>query len=492
MTNINVTLRSRLKPFKIKPVLKIFLCFHLICFCIISFGIKLSSQESLGFKLGNYAGVDRIYLNPALSQTSAFTWEANIASVHAFLFTDYAFIRRTSLLDLRNIDELQLLSLRSTVSEDPSSTSIIFDLDGGDKSFSTHFEIAGPAIVSNFFFDTKIGIFTKFRANASTGGISESFGIYELNESFSSQVIDFRKTQISAMLWSEIGLHLSKSIEQFDIGINIKRLNAYEGAFARVDTDQNVDYRNGVLSVGNNELQGGLGYTRNGIYSDNFDLRNSQDHGGGISFDLGIRFDINELSLGVSILDVGLINYRHHVENYALPDNYTDFAVDPQDYVGVRSLDEFIDQIEIDSPFEPFFDHRGFIIGTPAALNVSGDYAIDQNLFVSASWTQRLKLLNLSTIRDNTLSIVPRYQSKWISAYIPVTLYNYSKLRLGAAARFAYLTIGSEDLVSIFRKTDFRGSDIYVRLSVTPLFKIKRNKSRKSGFSRSNAKCYEF
>ena len=453
----------------------------------------IAGQEALGFKFGNYAGTERIFLNPALSQSSAFKWEVNLASLHAFAYTDYAFIRETSLLSLVTTDDmLEVVNYRSQVVEKPTVNSLIFDLDGGNKKLSGHFELSGPALIMNFFSGFKIGVFSKLRGNVSSQGIAENFGVYELSESFNRQVINFNKTQISGMLWREIGLHLSKSLETFDIGINIKRQNAYEGFFAKIDTDQDISYANGIVAFGSNDLAGGLGYTRNGIYANNFDPLDTQDHGSGLSIDLGIRFNIDDIGIGVSLIDLGYISFAHHVENYALPDNYTDFNVDPNDYLAVRSLDDLISQVETDTPFEPFFNHRGFKIGLPTALNISADYQLDKNYFVSASATQRIKILNTSTVSDNALSVIPRFQSNWVSAYLPVTVYNYSQLRVGAAARLAYLTIGSDDLMSVFRKSDFRGSDIYIKLSVTPLFKIKSRNKSGSKISGSSAKCYEF
>ena len=462
-------------------------------FLLSSLAVNCSTaQEALGFKFGNYAGTDRIFLNPALSQSSAFKWEANLASFHGFAYTDYAFITESSLLSLHRIDNVQVINLRSLVNDNPRSNSLIFDLDKGDKSLSAHIDIGGPAIITNFFGGFKIGLFSKLRANLSTNGISENFGVYELNESFTTQEISFRRTQIAGMVWRELGLHLSKSFEQFDIGINIKSANAYEGFFAKIDTDQDLAYPNGIITFGSNELAGGIGYTRNGIYAGDFDLLDTQDHGRGFSVDIGTRFYLDDISIGVSILDLGFINFQNHVENYALPDNYTDFEINPNEYSDIESLEELIDQVVTDTPLEPFFNHRGFKIGMPTALNVSVDYPIDRNYFISGSWTQRVKLLNVSTVSDNALSVIPRYQSNWISAYLPVTLYNYSQVRLGLAARFAYLTIGSDDIVSVFRNADFRGSDIYVKLSVTPLFKIKRRNRLGSKRSGSDAKCYEF
>ncbi len=396
------------------------------------------------------------------------------------------------MLGLIGTDNLEIVNYRSQVVENPTNNSLIFDLDGGNKTLSGHLEVGGPSLITNFFGGFKVGLFTKFRANISSSGISENFGVYELSQSVNRQVINFKKSQIAGMAWREIGLHVSKSFETWDAGINVRRLNGYEGFFAKIDSDQDVAYPNGMVLFGSNELAGGVGYTRNGINADNFDVRDTQDHGNGFAIDLGTRFYFNDLAIGVSVLDLGYVNFRHHVENYALPDNYSDFDVNPDNYLDIRSLNELIDQVEEDTPFAPLNNHQGFIIGAPTALNISADYPINQYYFISAFVTQRVKLFNTSTVSDNVVSVVPRFQSKWLSAYLPVTLYNYSQIRVGAAARLAYLTIGSDDIMSVFRKSDFRGSDIYVRLSITPLFKIKRRNKQKSNQSKSDAKCYEF
>lgn len=415
-----------------------------------------------------------------------------MASLHAFLYTDYAFLKTSSLLSLAATDNIQAISLRSQVTETLPDGTLIFDLDKGNKSLSGHVEFGGPALITNFFFGMKIGLFAKFRGNVSSGRIPENFGVYELNESFSRQQINFEKTQVAGMLWREYGLHLSKSFELFDVGVNIKRATAYEGFFAKVDSDQDIAYPGGIIQFGSNSLGGGVGYTTNGIYNENFDPLKAPGHGGGFSIDLGARFYLNDLAIGVSVLDLGFINFKNFIDNYSLPDNYTDFNVDPNDYVDIRSLEELIDQVEVDTPFEPYFDNRGFIIGTPTAINISADYPINRHLFISASMTQRIKLLNVSTLSDNAFSVIPRFQSNWFSAYLPMTIYNYSNLRVGTALRLAYLTIGTDDLMSVFAENDFRGSDIYIKLSITPLFKIKRRKRSGSKQSGSDAKCYEF
>jgi len=492
LIQINVLLWSSFSYFDNQLIALIILRYISLSFLFFSLWLSVDGQEALGFKLGNYAGTERIFLNPALSQTSAYKWEANLASIHGFFYSDYAFIKETSLLSLINTDVVEVLTLKSQVTENLPDNTLVFDLNGGDKVLSAHLDVSGPSLITNFFGGYKIGVFTKFRANISSGRISENFGIYELNESFSRQQINFKKTQIAGMSWREIGIHLSKSFEQFDTGINIKHLKAYGGFFAKVDTDQDVDYTGGIISFGSNELAGGVGYTTDGLNNSEFDPLANNGHRAGFSVDLGVRFNVEEISVGVSILDLGFINFKDNVENYALPDNYTDFDVDPNDYVDITNLEQLIDQVEEDTPFASDQNNGGFLIGTPVALNISADYPVSNKLFVSASATQRIKLLGISTISDNAFSVVPRFQSNWISAYLPVTVYNYSRVQVGAAARLAYLTIGSDDIISVFREADFRGSDIYIKLSVTPLFKIKRRRRLGSRQSGSSAKCYEF
>ncbi len=72
---------------------------------------------------------------------------------------------------------------------------------------------------------------------------------------------------------------------------------------------------------------------------------------------------------------------------------------------------------------------------------------------------------------------------------LPVSLYNYSKLRVGISARLAFITIGSDNLSSFFKQSELTGSDIYVGIKVNP---FKLNLSGRGRGNNKPVRCYQF
>jgi hypothetical protein len=61
----------------------------------------------------------------------------------------------------------------------------------------------------------------------------------------------------------------------------------------------------------------------------------------------------------------------------------------------------------------------------------------------------------------------------------PLILSNYETVRMGFSARLGILTIGSDDLFSLFGKNDFNGSSVYAALKINPFGNSKNGKNVK-------------
>ena len=91
----------------------------------------------------------------------------------------------------------------------------------------------------------------------------------------------------------------------------------------------------------------------------------------------------------------------------------------------------------------------------------------------------------------------PRFEHRWFGASLPVVIYNYEKFRLGVAVRLAYLTIGTDHLVSLFKSNEFTGTSFYVALKFNP-FNINWERSgggsgnRNIGGRGKAMGCYQF
>jgi len=86
--------------------------------------------------------------------------------------------------------------------------------------------------------------------------------------------------------------------------------------------------------------------------------------------------------------------------------------------------------------------------------------------------------------RPAQISLVPRYETKYLEFSLPIQLYEYRYPRIGFAARFAFLTIGTERIGTYLGLADLNGLDIY--------FSIKLNIAKGSCRKVIPVKCLNY
>jgi len=126
----------------------------------------------------------------------------------------------------------------------------------------------------------------------------------------------------------------------------------------------------------------------------------------------------------------------------------------------------------------------------PAALSIQYRQKINDHTSVEGHLVQRLKVVEMQMPRSNSLNVTGVYDRKHFSAFLPVTLYNYNDLRVGAAIRLGPLTIGSDHIMSFFKQTDLSGTDVYVNLQVYPFELFGEGKKSGGKNSKKNVSCY--
>jgi hypothetical protein len=137
-----------------------------------------------------------------------------------------------------------------------------------------------------------------------------------------------------------------------------------------------------------------------------------------------------------------------------------------------------------------------FNLALPGAFSIQADYAVSPFFFANATLVQRISLGGATAPRGNLLALTPRFEHRWFSASLPVSLYNWQHLRVGFAARLAFLVVGSDHLGSFVGKGDYHGTDFYIALKINPfetnlnLFGGGGGKRRYGG--KGKVKCYDF
>ena len=447
------------------------------------------TQSATGLYVGDYSGIHGTILNPASSRFSKLPWDVNLAGFHGFGHTDYAFALQSNLFHyLQNFGQLQQVPANSdVVGLDPNNFYYDFNPDVTSTTASSLFDLTGPSALVNFE-NFSLGAFTRLRIQGGTHHISEGLSYTRVNRTPFGEEIALSNENIQGMAWTEIGLSFSSDrLLPFDgasIGVNAKFLNGHQGGF--IQNLDNLTYtrlNRDSLRVSGPELE--MGFTNSMIDDQSSPL---QSNGKGIALDLGISYKLPKGVLNISILDIGIIRFKN-AEVYRIESGeIMHFDLEPfRDATDLRTLINLIDSQASENLNVPtiLVDDQ-ITIGMPTRLHADFNYTYRENIFLGVSIDQRIPLKRIAVEAENVLTLFPRYEKKWFMASLPISIYEYERIRVGAAFRFGFLTIGSDHLFSLLGKSNFRGSSLYGAIKLTP-FWSKKSKTRGAG--RNGVEC---
>lgn len=437
------------------------------------FSSSLISQEKAGLVLGQYNGLNALSLNPSFAFNSSNAWDLQLGGAHAFANTNYAHITNASLLKLiRNGSEVFIPESSNDIVPADSDMVMTFNQNG-----ATHAEvkgdILGPGLMIPIGEKIKVGVSTKARALASGYGIPAVFNYDSARNLTLDSIYTMPSAGGGAMAWAELNLHYAQKLENnISIGASLKLLKSYGSAFAQntMDFDFQAFEDDEIAILTNGTFKIAYPADENSLSASGY----------GLGIDIGMTFKEvmgSNVQLGVSIIDLGYVNNNGYLEEYSFD---TSLNLDEELYRNIETLEELRSQLEQDMVTTSRVER--YYMQLPTALAVQYSAAIAQHFSVEGYWVQRIVYApnSVSTYRPNSLNISAVYDRKHFSAMLPITLTNYSDMRVGAAFRLGFLTIGSDKVLSLFGSRDFTGTDIYANVQVYP-FKLwdKKNKGGK-------------
>ncbi len=448
---------------KMKKIASIF--FISIC------ALTTRAQSYLGYYHDNYAGVQSAMFNPASIADSPFKAHVNLFSVSALATNDYFGVKATDLLKSDyNFDKEPKFF--------PSSS----------NNFSVNVDVMGPSVMFNVAPKHSIALITRGRGFANAVDVNGNLVNEIKNKINTLESFNFPKNSfnISANTWAEIGLSyatvlLNKNQHFIKAGVTLKYLNGILNSYANSD---GVDFR--YDRVNTNAIANSV--TTSGIltYGGSDDFENSYKNikfdtkSRGFGADLGAiyewRPDIKDLKkyklkFGLSITDIGSIDYNDANEKvYDFNNTFTEAQFET-----FTSYNDFIKAYRI---IETKGASRVYL---PTAGHASLDWNINNKFYVNVNGDFNLKdktKLNSNFIA-NTVSITPRYESKWIGVYLPINYMDYRGLQAGFGFRAGPLFIGSGSIITNLISDESKGIDIHGGLQI-PLYGC-RPKSDKDG-----------
>lgn len=468
---------------------------------------RLHAQEQLGLRLGNYAGISGVTLNPTAGVYNPLGWDVNIVSAGSFIANDFAFIRDASVSSvLRNASTIG--PAPETKIEYPIKATKYLDFFNRprDKYFSTTNFVTLPSVQLNLASGHTFGLFVGQRAAVGTRQIPIIADPYVQQNISLGVRNNIPPMIVTGMTWGELGFNYAYRMGDdteggLSFGVNVKLLRGNQGFFVE-NYEGTAITRLTKDSTRVDAINVKAGFTTNAtdkVLSNN---------GFGIGIDIGAQFIVGSgesdfrpylFRIGASLLDIGSIRFRQNTEIHAL--KLTEpLKVDTKDYLNLDPTDPQGDALrrfnqKMFGNADSTYQGNYFAMSLPSAFSLQGDFAITENVFVNGLVVQRLPISNRALSRDNILAITPRFESRWWSASLPLSILNYEQFRLGLAARLAFLTIGTDHLLSFLGQKRLSGTDFYVALKVNPFTvgKLGENGGFGSGNrGGKNAKCYRF
>jgi len=458
----------------------------LLIFMLVSIGVK--SQEMLGLGFSNYSGISGKIINPAFLTGSKVYLDVNIAGVGIFLDNNFAYI--------------------------PKDSTNIWSLLRGDSISSNY----GPYRYNNFYtyyknkpnysfasVNTVMGPSLMIQDGKQAFGVGIAFRNYESSHNSPGQVLralyngvadtgvigqntNFQNLQFTSLSWNELSFNYAYDFyerygNKLTAGIEMKILYGVEGFYTSIDDLKyhRIDKNHIQIDTLNATIGFALPVNYNNSTKANL---NPWDKGHGVGFNIGIVYTKNKSTIsvkgekslcakpyedyqyriGLSIMDIGRIRFNRFSQLHQFnTGNISKEIKSLGDYQTINTSMRSLSYLIYGDSTLSLKDSTVFM-SLPTALSLQFDFHSKKNFYLSGFWIQPLRFQNKSLRRPAQLAVIPRYETRLLGVSLPVSLYDYQKLRLGLAIRIYTLTIGTEKLGTLLGTSDLTGLDFYFNI----------------------------
>ncbi|MGA3013313.1 MAG: DUF5723 family protein [Bacteroidales bacterium] len=454
---------------------------------VLLYGNRGFSQEMFGATLGNYSGVNGLQLNPSSILGSKTFLDVNLLALDVSLQNNFVYMDKTQ-YKLYNFFTSGFV-LPSHPEQYGTEFRNFYTYDNDHvRDFNLQLRLNGPGAML-VYGNQAFAITTGVRSVVSGKNVPYELANFAyLGLSYLPQqnieYKDNRPFKAGELTWANIGISYAYTItarnfRKITIGITVNRLFGYSGVYVYGNKVDYVVPNDTSVSVHN--FKGQVGYSLPVNYNQNGLWNGKLFPGHGFSGDIGATYtrlsgiysedyfttlcsqQYNDYlyRLGVSLIDIGAIRFNTHSENYSI-DNKSAYWSD-LDKFHFSSIQQMMDTISYQFYGDKKAAYKGnsFYMWLPSALSVQFDYHYFKQWYVNASLVYGFDLSHASVSRPSELSITPRYETRAFEADLPVSLYDWERLRIGLALRYYYFTIGTEKLGEFFRISNFTGMDLY-------------------------------
>lgn len=482
----------------------------LLFFMLITMNVVIG-QEMLGVVNSNYAGVLGTQINPSSMVNSRLFHDVNFLSFDFFFQNNFLFIPKE---DYRFRNFFRPNEDLPTYGSDSMMFARQPDWDHTNKRISHSFRINGPGVM---LANTQhaVSFHTALRESVSVWRlpyhlaifIYEDLWYYPLHRTeYTSK--NFHASQLT---WAEFGLSYARVVKQrynnrWTAGITANVLGGVDGAFLygnylqyEVDTLP-ADRPNLVADI--RKFTGETGFSLPMDYETNdFGISGGLFRGSGFGFNIGItylkmvkskinyrykrlceqQYDDYYYRMGISLIDLGWITFRNNAQKHRFEDvsHYWEYINETE----FDNLNSFMRELSArfyqgDST-QSLVDDR-ITVFLPTAISGQFDYHLFEKWYVNGTVIFPLVHSAAQIHRPPQLAVTARYESDNLEVSVPLSMYYFTRPRIGLSVRFWNVTVGSDNLAGFLHFRDFNGINLYA------VFKINFTKGLCLSFKKRN------
>ncbi len=467
---------------------------------------EAKAQERFGIANCMYAGINSVWLNPASPAGCPFSYDLNLITAHTYIDNNYIYLYKANLPAIKSNGKNSIVAHNIyNLNNGITSNIKIYDkYKNRNVNVFENFLLQGPSILLSF---------DKWSFSIITG-LRESFSGLNINNKvakigfegmtykpLSHQYIYVPDFRINASLWSEIGFNVATVLKhnkrmllkggftyKYLIGFtNMYLLNHSSHIYYPNDDDMyfywvNQDFGHSIPE--SNFTIGGAGHS--------VDLGISYQHGERLKLKShrGYHYNADDCpafckpnpyllyrwKLGISLLDMGYINFNRNVKTYEYRNASSDWVNfanwSPGDIKGIDN--DISSHFAGDSVAKSLNDNYKSML--PMALSIQYDYQIVSEYYINCTLVQRIPHFNNPGIdRVNSFSITPRLDNPYFGVALPIILYEYMYPRIGLSFRLFNKFVIGTDKIGSFVNNRLSGMDLYFSIKLNAFNPCKTN-----------------
>jgi hypothetical protein len=431
------------------------------------------SQDYLGYRTGNYTGVNAVFSNPGNIADNKYYFDINLLTLSTLGANDKASYK------LKNFSEtFKSENLREKLfGENTGPANGVFNLD-----------IHGPSAMLTLGLKNAIAVTSRARMFANVIDFDSKLFDQLTNPDGNDPALPYTLNSNSDMRfsingWTEYGVSFSrvlmdKGAHAIKAGISVKYLAGAVNGYMNVANFKSTIDANPLLKLPYMEnTTGRIAAGFSGQEVSGFEGKELfKNNGYGFGTDIGFVYEFRpdaqmqtvngmhladnykklyKFKLGISVLDLGSILYKRDV---ARSGDYT------LDITNGKKL--FLDQLrnkDVDQYNQFFKDHpelfipvnttpeKEYNVSLPSTLQIDADYLINDGFYLNLGTQVSLSNNNTKFYNNRNYSAVtltPRYEDKIWGVYLPINYNTLTKMNVGLSFRAGPLFFGSGSLLT--------------------------------------------